>query len=228
TPGCAAARTRSRSRWPSTAWRSPRAEHPCLHRGPHGARLRAALSFPPPARAAAAARSAPSRCHPAPARLCRDGSPPDARCAAGGSGQVTCCLPGAGKVCRHEEGIVELSMAKGSQFVEGTQSAESAAAWKQQLDEDATGASDWVVGAVFGGTEQREGLELRDRQMLNMADLAAMGGTEPQLTGHIRTAVDDAGMSKEEVAECFVHLMPYIGVPKTLAAMRCMKTAFEG
>ena len=33
--------------------------------------------------------------------------------------------------------------------------------------------------------------------------------------------------TKEQVAECFVHLMPYIGVPKTLAAMRCMKAAFE-
>lgn len=64
--------------------------------------------------------------------------------------------------------------------------------------------------------------------MLNMAALAAMGGVEPQLTGHIKTAVDVAGMSKEEVAECFVHLMPYIRVPKTLAAMRCMKAAFEG
>src|SRR5699024_3542765 len=119
-------------------------------------------------------------------------------------------------------------MAKGNQIVEGTQSAESAAAWKQQLAEHAPGASDWVVGAVYGGTDQRERLEMRERQKLSMADLAGMGGTEPQLTGHIRTAVDVAGMSKEEVAECFVHLMPYIGVPKTLAAMRCMKTAFEG
>lgn len=126
------------------------------------------------------------------------------------------------------EDSVELSMDKGNQFVEETQSPEGAAAWKQQLDEFAPGASDWVVGAVFGGTYQREGLELRDRQMLNMAALAAMGGTEPQLTGHIKTAVDVAGMSREEVAECFVHLMPYIGVPKTLAAMRCMKAAFEG
>ena len=64
--------------------------------------------------------------------------------------------------------------------------------------------------------------------MLNMAALAAMGGVEPQLTGHIKTAVEVAGMSREDVAECFVHLMPYIGVPKTLAAMRCMTTAFEG
>ncbi len=122
---------------------------------------------------------------------------------------------------------MELSMEKGEQFVKDTQSPEGAAAWKEQMDAFAPGSSDWVVGAVFGGTYQREGIELRDRQMLNMAALAAMGGVEPQLTGHIRTAVDVAGMSKEEVAECFVHLMPYIGVPKTLAAMRCMKAAFE-
>lgn len=123
---------------------------------------------------------------------------------------------------------MELSKDKGNKFVEDTQSPEGAAAWKKQLDEFAPGSSDWVVEAVFGGTYQREGIELRDRQILNMAALAAMGGVEPQLTGHIKTAVDIAGMSKEEVAECFVHLMPYIGVPKTLAAMRCMKAAFEG
>lgn len=127
-----------------------------------------------------------------------------------------------------EGDVVELSMEKGDEFVAQTQSPEGAAAWKQQLDQFAPGASDWVVGAVFGGTYQREGLELRDRQMLNMAALAAMGGTEPQLTGHIRTAVEVAGMSREQVAECFVHLMPYIGIPKVLAAMRCMKDAFDG
>lgn len=122
---------------------------------------------------------------------------------------------------------MELSMDKGNQFVAETQTPEGAETWKKQLDEFAPGSSDWVVGAVFGGTYQREGLELRDRQMLNMAALAAMGGVEPQLTGHIKTAVDVAGMTKAEVAECFVHLMPYIGVPKTLAAMRCMNAAFE-
>ena len=48
--------------------------------------------------------------------------------------------------------------------------------------------------------------------MLIMAALAAMGGVESQLTGHIKIAVDVAGMSAEEVAECFVRLMPYVGV----------------
>src|SRR5690606_17932620 len=118
-------------------------------------------------------------------------------------------------------------MEKGHQFVEETQSPEGAAAWKQQLDQYAPGASDWVVGAVFGGTYQREGLALRDRQMLNMAALAAMGGTEPQLTGHIKTAVRVAGMRRDEVAECIIHLMPYSGYPKVLDSMRCMHAAFD-
>lgn len=121
---------------------------------------------------------------------------------------------------------MDLSIEKGEEFIRETQTPEGAAAWKAQIDEFAPGASDWVTGAVFGGTYQRPGLELKDRQMLNMAALAAMGGTEPQLTGHIKTAVEVAGMTKEQVAECFIHLMPYIGVPKTLAALRCMKTAF--
>ena len=90
---------------------------------------------------------------------------------------------------------MELNRDKGEEFVRETQTQESAAAWKKQLDEFAPGASDWVVEAVFGGTYQREGITLRDRQMLNMAALAAMGGVEPQLTGHIKTAVDVAGMS---------------------------------
>lgn len=117
-------------------------------------------------------------------------------------------------------------MEKGEQFIEATQTPESAAAWKKEIDDFAPGASDWIVGAVFGGTYQREGIELSDRQKLTMAALAAMGGADVQLIGHIKTAVDVAGMTREEVAECFVHLMPYIGVPKVLAAMRCMKAAF--
>ena len=78
---------------------------------------------------------------------------------------------------------MELSMDKGNEFVEATQDPAGTAAWKHQLDQYAPGASDWVVGAVFGGTYQRDGLELRDRQMLNMAALAAMGGTQAAFDG---------------------------------------------
>ncbi|MES9604278.1 carboxymuconolactone decarboxylase family protein [Actinomadura sp. NPDC000929] len=66
---------------------------------------------------------------------------------------------------------------------------------------------------------QRGGLSLRDRQLLNLAVLTAMGGVDPQLAGHVRTCLR-LGMAREEIVEALVHLAPYIGVPKALAGLR--------
>jgi 4-carboxymuconolactone decarboxylase len=89
----------------------------------------------------------------------------------------------------------------------------------EALDELAPGFPDWIVTSLFGGTYQRPGLELRDRQLLNLGALAAIGGVEPQLRGHITTSLR-IQMSLKEIVECFVHLAPYIGVPRALAALR--------
>ncbi|WP_426514275.1 carboxymuconolactone decarboxylase family protein [Dactylosporangium sp. McL0621] len=94
------------------------------------------------------------------------------------------------------------------------------------LEELAPGFPDWIVTSLFGGTYQRPGLELRDRQIATLAALAALGSVEPQLVGHVRTALR-IGMSREEVVEVFVHLAPYLGTPRALAALRCVRTAFE-
>ncbi|GAB3893064.1 carboxymuconolactone decarboxylase family protein [Kibdelosporangium lantanae] len=87
------------------------------------------------------------------------------------------------------------------------------------LEELAPGFADWIVTALFGGTYQRAGLSLRDRQLVNLAALTAVGGVEPQLAGHVRTGLR-VGMTREEIIEVFVHLAPYIGVPKALAGLR--------
>lgn len=89
----------------------------------------------------------------------------------------------------------------------------------------APGFTDWIVTALFGGTYQRPGLGLRERQIANLAALAALGGVEPQLVGHVRTS-ERIGMSREEIVEVFVHLAPYVGVPKALAGLRAAATAF--
>ncbi|MEV5960468.1 carboxymuconolactone decarboxylase family protein [Kribbella sp. NPDC051952] len=93
------------------------------------------------------------------------------------------------------------------------------------LEQVAPGFADWIVTSLFGGTYQREGLSLRDRQLINLAALAALGGVEPQLAGHIRTS-RRIGMSPTEIAEVFVHLAPYVGVPKALAGLRLATAAF--
>ncbi|MEV8635307.1 carboxymuconolactone decarboxylase family protein [Streptosporangium sp. NPDC051023] len=92
------------------------------------------------------------------------------------------------------------------------------------LEQIAPGYADWIITALFGGTYLRDGLSLRDRQIINLAALTAVGGVDPQLSGHVRTSLR-IGMTRQEVIEVFVHLAPYIGVPKALAGLRVAATA---
>jgi 4-carboxymuconolactone decarboxylase len=109
--------------------------------------------------------------------------------------------------------------AKGTKLLEKLQDESTTAAWMSTLEAQAPGMAHWVVGAVFGGTYQRDGLALRDRQLLNLGALTAIGGVDPQLAGHVITS-RRIGMSDAEIIEALVHLIPYVGLPKALAALR--------
>jgi 4-carboxymuconolactone decarboxylase len=87
------------------------------------------------------------------------------------------------------------------------------------LDALAPGFPDWIVTSLFGGTYQRDGLELRDRQIATLAALTAIGGVEPQLDDHVRNSLR-IGLDPREIVEVMVHLAPYVGVPKALAGLR--------
>ncbi|MFF7154402.1 carboxymuconolactone decarboxylase family protein [Streptomyces sp. NPDC008139] len=93
------------------------------------------------------------------------------------------------------------------------------------LDSLAPGFPDWIVTALFGGTYQREGLALRNRQIANLAALTAIGGVEPQLDDHVRNSLR-IGMSPREIVEVMVHLAPYVGVPRALAGLRVAAGVF--
>ncbi|MGV9264627.1 carboxymuconolactone decarboxylase family protein [Kitasatospora sp. NPDC003701] len=93
------------------------------------------------------------------------------------------------------------------------------------LDELAPGFADWIVTSLFGGTYQRPGLALRDRQVANLAALTALGGVEPQLADHVRNSLR-VGLSRAEIIEVLVHLAPYVGVPKALAGLRVARDTF--
>jgi 4-carboxymuconolactone decarboxylase len=95
------------------------------------------------------------------------------------------------------------------------------------LDALAPGFADWMVVCLFGGTYQRGVLADRDRQVATLAALVTLGSVEPQLTGHVRTALR-LGMTAAEVTEVVVHLAPYVGTPRALAALRCVRAALDG
>ncbi|MEE4545366.1 carboxymuconolactone decarboxylase family protein [Streptomyces sp. V4-01] len=94
------------------------------------------------------------------------------------------------------------------------------------LDALAPGFPDWIVTALFGGTYQREGLALRDRQIATLAALTALGGVEPQLDDHVRNSLR-IGVEPREITEVMVHLAPYVGVPKALAGLRVAAAVFR-
>ena len=119
------------------------------------------------------------------------------------------------------DGLIEAGFDRdaGYQLLDSLQDQQAQQGTLAALDDLAPGFPDWIVTSLFGGTYQREGLSLRDRQVANLAALTSMGGVEPQLAQHIRASLR-VGMSPTEVVEVFVHLAPYIGVPKALAGLR--------
>ncbi|MFF7363768.1 carboxymuconolactone decarboxylase family protein [Streptomyces sp. NPDC008125] len=94
------------------------------------------------------------------------------------------------------------------------------------LEDVAPGFPDWLITTLFGGTYQRPGLSPRERQLVNLGALTALGGVDPQLAGQVVTSLR-TGLTPDEVVEVFVHLAPYVGVPRALAGLRVAAAALE-
>ena len=71
----------------------------------------------------------------------------------------------------------------------------------------------------------REGrLDLKTRSLLTMTALISLGSTD-ELKLHVRAALA-LGHSPDDVIELFIHLVPYLGVPRLVHAMRCAAEVF--
>jgi 4-carboxymuconolactone decarboxylase len=84
---------------------------------------------------------------------------------------------------------------------------------------------DYLTDACFG-VWARPGLDLRTRRLLTIAMLAALG-RERQLRGHIAGALQQ-GISREEVLETLIHVIPYAGFPAGLTALELFREATKG
>ena len=62
-------------------------------------------------------------------------------------------------------------------------------------------------------------LDLKTRSLITMTALVALGSTD-ELKLHVRAALS-LGHSPDDVVELLIHLIPYLGVPRMVHAMRC-------
>ncbi len=79
---------------------------------------------------------------------------------------------------------------------------------------------------LFGDVWERPELSKRDRSLVTVAALVAMGRRE-QLPGHLRRARDN-GVTEEELIEVITHLAFYAGWPNSMTAGLIAKDVFTG
>ncbi|MFF3323791.1 carboxymuconolactone decarboxylase family protein [Streptomyces sp. NPDC002889] len=82
-----------------------------------------------------------------------------------------------------------------------------------------------IVAWAFGDIYDRPGLAPRDRQLVTLGMLTALGGCEPQLEVHINAALN-VGLTREEIVESLLHSAVYCGMPKALNATFVAKKVF--
>jgi len=79
----------------------------------------------------------------------------------------------------------------------------------------------YLSANCFGDYVARSGLNLKTRELLTFSMLLSLGGCEPQLKGHIQGNIT-VGNDKERLLSVVTQLLPYVGYPRTLNAIRCI------
>ncbi|MEV3920724.1 carboxymuconolactone decarboxylase family protein [Actinomadura coerulea] len=82
-----------------------------------------------------------------------------------------------------------------------------------------------VVAWAFGDMYARPELPARDRQLVTLGVLAALGGCEIELEVHINAALN-VGLTATEVAEALLHTAVYAGMPRSINATLVAKKVF--
>ena len=80
------------------------------------------------------------------------------------------------------------------------------------------------IGQLFWRlfNQKRDGY--KNKRAFNVFHAAVPGGCEPQLKGHIQTNLN-VGNDKETLLSVVTQLLPYVGYPRTLNAIRCLNEA---
>lgn len=87
--------------------------------------------------------------------------------------------------------------------------------------EDELHIQKYLSANCFGDYYTRKGLDIKTRELLTYSMLISMGGTEPQVKGHIQGNIN-VGNSREILLSVTTQLLPYIGYPRTLNAIKCI------
>ena len=84
----------------------------------------------------------------------------------------------------------------------------------------------WLADNCFGDYYTRTGLNYAERELITFCFLSAQGGCDPQLTSHAAANMRN-GNDKLFLIKIISHCLPFIGYPRSLNALNCVKKAAE-
>ncbi|HQT25979.1 MAG TPA: carboxymuconolactone decarboxylase family protein [Burkholderiales bacterium] len=93
------------------------------------------------------------------------------------------------------------------------------------LREVAPDLSRYIVEFPFGDVYSRGVLSLKERQIITVSALAALGNAEPQLKVHIHGALN-VGCTRQEIVEIMIQMAVYAGFPAALNGISAAKEVF--
>lgn len=82
----------------------------------------------------------------------------------------------------------------------------------------------YLSGNCFGDHYTRGGIDVPTRELLTLAMLVALGGCDPQVKGHVAANLN-VGNDRARLIAVVTQLLPFIGYPRTLNALRAIDEA---
>lgn len=86
---------------------------------------------------------------------------------------------------------------------------------------------DWLVEFVFGDVHSRDGLSARERELIILALLTALGSSDPQVRAHVR-ALRAIDVAYADIEEAIIQTAPYAGFPRAINALKVLRDEEEG
>ena len=96
----------------------------------------------------------------------------------------------------------------------------------RSLDEFSGELGEYVIKHGFSDMYTNEALDQRARKIATLASLVT-SGNQPQLGWHIRGALENNLMNKDEIRELIIQMTIYIGYPAAFNAMKTMNETIE-
>lgn len=84
---------------------------------------------------------------------------------------------------------------------------------------------EFITEGAWGSVWSRDGLSDRERSMITLTLLAALGHWD-EVAMHVR-ATANTGASPEDLQECMMHVAVYAGVPAANHALKVIKATYK-